>query len=563
MSSDSGDGGGGELADEHADALLDQLVERADERDDIDLQAGSKRAISRRSLLGAVGAAGVGALAVGSSQNAEAQTGQWGNATGQAGTEQNPFSEGWVRDLHAETGTVGELSADNLNNAIDSESVGSLQTAVDNASPGQTILVSGNHQESVRVRTPDLTLLDWGGKVTTPDNSTEQDDDAAIRLFADGVSVIGVEIDGNRDNNTGKTFTESRYADGVAVYANDCVVSRCDIYDTVGHGIIVWNESFPNEVTAGPRDNCKLVNNTVERCEQRSGIDIASTDTGAELNNDILIHGNTVIGESGGDANQLGITTHTAREVLISNNNIRQVQRGFNLHSGCDNLYLINNHVTNMRERGMRINDSDNVTVIGGRIDDTADDGIRLELSLNSITIDSIRFTGVDGGNVIRAPDPGETITNLTVSNCEMEKSQGTGGNGSAMSLSTPIVESQFKDNIIRDCNTSGIIMVDGTDVDIANNHFQNISSIGADIQSASGFVKVDNNTIDSASTAIRIGADNCRVCNNMIRDGSTGVDLANSPENTQVQYNRFDNMTDDTTGTTGAGSTVSDNFSA
>lgn len=474
---------------------------------------------------------------------------------------------------HTDSGQTIELDGDglstqsvnteNLNNAIDSAETGSLQTAVDNANEGQTILVSGDHKESVHVQTAGLTLLGWGGTVTTPDNSTEQDNDAALRLFADDVSVVGVEIDGNRANNTGKTFSESRYADGVAIYADDCTVSRCEVRDTVGHGIIVWNESFPDEISAGARTNCKITNNTVERCEQRSGIDIASTDSGAGLNNDILIHGNTVRGESAGDVNQFGITTHTAREVLISNNHVRQVERGFNLHSGCDNLHLVNNHVTNVRERGMRINDSDEVTVIGGRIDDTVDDGIRLELSLSSITIEGVRFTGVSNGNIIRAPDPGETITNLTVSNCEMEKSEGTGGNGSALSLSTPLVESQIEDNIIRDCNTSGIIMVDGTDVDIVDNQFQSISSIAVDVQSASGFAKIDGNTIDTADTGVRVGADNCRVCNNMIRDATDGVTFANSPVNAQVQFNRFDNVTNDTSGTTGSGSDVSNNFSA
>jgi len=103
MSNENGENRGGELPDEQADALLDQLAARADERDDIDLRPGSKRTISRRSLLGAVGAAGAGALALGSG-NAEAQTGQWGNATGSAGTESKPFNEAWVQDLYSQTG---------------------------------------------------------------------------------------------------------------------------------------------------------------------------------------------------------------------------------------------------------------------------------------------------------------------------------------------------------------------------------------------------------------------------------------------------------------------------
>ena len=116
MSSDSGDGGGGGLPDEQADALLDQLAERADERDDIDLRPASKRQISRRGLLGAVGVAGAGALTL-ASQNAEAQTGQWSNASGQAGTQDKPFSEGWVKDLHSESIDAGSVSADVLTNA--------------------------------------------------------------------------------------------------------------------------------------------------------------------------------------------------------------------------------------------------------------------------------------------------------------------------------------------------------------------------------------------------------------------------------------------------------------
>jgi len=127
MSSENGENRGGELPDEQADALLDQLAARADERDDIDLRPASKRSISRRSFLGAVGVAGAGALAMGS-QNAEAQTGQWGNATGSAGTESKPFNEAWVKDFYSQS-----VESDEINNKVtpNSANLAAIQSLID------------------------------------------------------------------------------------------------------------------------------------------------------------------------------------------------------------------------------------------------------------------------------------------------------------------------------------------------------------------------------------------------------------------------------------------------
>lgn len=100
----------GAITEEQADAWLDRLLERAEERDDIDL-GSSARTISRRGVLAALGGGAAG-LAFSGSASAD---GDWGNATGDAGTQSKPFTDVWGQQGHFQSLESESLSTVTLN----------------------------------------------------------------------------------------------------------------------------------------------------------------------------------------------------------------------------------------------------------------------------------------------------------------------------------------------------------------------------------------------------------------------------------------------------------------
>lgn len=105
MSADTSSDGQGELSDEQADQILDRLMERAEARDDVDLDRDERGSLSmtrRQALLGAGGLLGIGALSA-NSMTAQAATGNWTNASGSAGTQNNPLTDVWGQNGHYQT----------------------------------------------------------------------------------------------------------------------------------------------------------------------------------------------------------------------------------------------------------------------------------------------------------------------------------------------------------------------------------------------------------------------------------------------------------------------------
>lgn len=95
-----------DLNDEEADVLLDRLLARADEREDVDLSKLTRSGVTRRTLLGGMAAAaGVGAL----TGNVSAAP-DWSNTSGSVGTEANPFTGGYVQNLTTQTLTTDEVN---------------------------------------------------------------------------------------------------------------------------------------------------------------------------------------------------------------------------------------------------------------------------------------------------------------------------------------------------------------------------------------------------------------------------------------------------------------------
>lgn len=118
MSSDSSSSGGGEEIEELPEGAVeeaaDRVIDRLQESDDFDLSRIENKAIdiSRRQVLGAVAAAGIGGGIIGSSGTAQAAGEDFTNATGTVGTDSKPLQEANVKNLHSQSGTITDLDAD-------------------------------------------------------------------------------------------------------------------------------------------------------------------------------------------------------------------------------------------------------------------------------------------------------------------------------------------------------------------------------------------------------------------------------------------------------------------
>jgi len=143
---DTDDGGGGtdldELPDEAANAVADRVIDRLQERDDIDLSRIENKAIdiSRRQVLGAVAAAGVGGGLIGSTGTAQAAGEDFGNASGTVGTDDQPLEEANVQNLHGESGTFESLNTGDLNSAKQVSQHNTIQAAFDAAGQDGTVV---------------------------------------------------------------------------------------------------------------------------------------------------------------------------------------------------------------------------------------------------------------------------------------------------------------------------------------------------------------------------------------------------------------------------------------
>jgi len=92
---------------EQIDKVADRVIDRLQERDDVDLSRIESKAIdiSRRQILGAAAAAGLGGV-IGSAGTARAAGEDFTNSSGTVGTDDQPLSEVNVQNLHGESGTL-------------------------------------------------------------------------------------------------------------------------------------------------------------------------------------------------------------------------------------------------------------------------------------------------------------------------------------------------------------------------------------------------------------------------------------------------------------------------
>ena len=574
------------------------MSEQPDTTDD---GADSRLPLTRRQTLGALAAAGVlGASAVGQEEDSEllnAGGGPMSDAQDQFRVQRyrGTFDERpdagiarrvWEVDdpghenhgaIYVDDGEswelvdrkVGSLHAEELNNAIFTSSVGGVTEATDNADPGQTIVVDGVHEESVKLRTENITLLDGGGLIRTPEGAAgDHPDDGAIRVLADGISIIGVEIDGNADNLgwDGDDREETRYADGIGIYADNFEIRGCTIRDTLGHGIIPWNEPYPDpdrfddveeddvEVEARPSRDGKIIDNWIFDCKDRTGIDVASTNNDADNCSNITVRGNHIIGGEDGPTDFHGVTVHTGEQITISDNHIRVPGRGLNLHSGAEEILCTGNDVESYRRFALRVNEG-SIRINGG-IYRSMEDICVISEGDDQITVQNAELIGdADGEDTVNSEGDFDLIE---LDDCKIINNGGRSG----------VNLTDGGEARVTDCDIvarRGIRLGDNNK-SISNNNTVKVDDYGIRHDGINEISIIDNNTVvlrdDEDLVAIWVISDDSRSFGNRIYDADVGVELDGEPDSVEVIHNRFQNVGPDIKGDSGADSETSPNFS-
>lgn len=191
---------------------------------------------------------------------------------------------------------------------------------------------AGTYVASVKVTTPNLTITGpRSAIIKVPSGATLHDNDAGIRVLADGVTVQGISIDGNRVGNpTINTLALAENSDGIGIYANNVTVRNCHIYNAIGHGIIVWGLSY-GAVPAAPRSAFIIDGNIVEGGPYRAAIDVA-------FNQDAVVSTKGTISNNQMSGNTF--VMHSANDVVASGN---VCAAGVSIHTDCERITLTGN----------------------------------------------------------------------------------------------------------------------------------------------------------------------------------------------------------------------------
>lgn len=395
----------------------------------------------------------------------------------------------------------------------------------------------------------------WASVLKTPPNATSQVNDATIRLLADYCTIEGIQIDGNKTNQSivGADTNAARYADGVEVYANFCQVRNNYIHDICGHGVIVWPEPFSVGgsvvVPRGARHNILIEGNTIRNGQWRSLIDIGPPDTGTSYNYECNIIGNHCIGSTVSPTiNEHGITLHSGVRCTVVGNVVHGTYIGFDAHTAASDSVFSANMVVGARAVGcqlsdaaVRINVVDNVfyQCLGGAIISDSSvikiEGNTFEGSTNACISFQHLSSGTQPSDVLiqnnlfmDTPSRAIDLTTVTASRIHIQGNrfsnlgfEAVRDNSTAGAYCDHIT---FRDNNCYNVGTSGTSCV------------VNLSAPNAEI--------LDNYFYSSGFIAVRIRNNNARINGNRFDTSASfhiHIDSTLVPTGVEVSDNRFD----------------------
>src|SRR5699024_3065152 len=223
----------------------------------------------------------------------------------------------------------------------------SIQDAIDSLPEfgGEVYIPPGIYNESLIIDKPNVKMHGtWESIIKTPDNAVKGENDSTLRVLKPGCLIENLKFCGNPQGNPDlNSQPEAVTSDGVGIYANDCTVRNCWCVDTMGHSIIVWNDSFGNT----PRDkrhDIIIEGNLIEGDGFRAKIDVARDQPNVDgeyvyTNNHVIISGNRIR-----NTNQYGIIIHWGTEISIVNNHIENTgNTGIRPHGHIENISVKGN----------------------------------------------------------------------------------------------------------------------------------------------------------------------------------------------------------------------------
>lgn len=434
---------GGELTDEQADALLDRLLERAEEREDVD-PGEVRQNFSRRSMLGAMaGAAGLGALAGNS-----AAAGSWGSASGSAGTESKPFTDLWARDGHFQSVELGGETRTVWPSGGGGAAATVVVAASDASDTGGADYVCDGTDDQAEINSAFTDLPAVGGSVAltegtfnitasvTPSaSSTLVGQGYGTRLFAvagfngnviensnNHVDLTGFRVDGNAANQT----PTGNFEDQVGIYnaGGDYVhAHELTVENTVGSNfrseganlyIRVHDSLFDN--TTGTLDNradgislsesgtsgrALITNNIVRNCSHQS-IEMSSVERIVVANNYIENGSNISVNLHANSS-----TNGEAAFNIVCLGNIVRDSSEDAIHLKADRSLCIGNTVTGvtgsiLNGNGIRLGNANstggaNQVCVGNTVGNTQGHGIVFKYGDASIGMNTIEGAGQNG----------------------------------------------------------------------------------------------------------------------------------------------------------------------
>lgn len=440
----------------------------------------------------------------------------------------------------------------------------SIQEALDDLpSTGGEVCVVGTYQESIRIKKPNVRLYgrSWKDTIKTPDNATQLDNDATIRIFQPNCIVENLQIDGNREGNAAlNDFDLGRWADGVAVYADNCVIRNNYIHDTIGHGVIVWNESFEGETAAGKRKSIRIEGNHITGEGQRAGIDIASTETNS-ISLEIVSHDCSIVNNF---LDGRTIIIHTGNDILIGGNIVTNtLTTGISVHTGSKRCLVVGNNVSNCVS-GISGQEVFDYTVVGNKVYNcTNGRGINLNtvdhglVSDNSVILSSQESIYITGGSHLsiksnKLKDGYHGVYQTTI----MEHLDISSNFISGMT-NEGITVREAKYVVVQENKVSGVrtgisTPSSGTmeSLSVKNNYISGTSLNGISIHAIKSEV-IDNTLKDITYDGIEIGfgSNGADVKTKVLRNildivGNRGIYVKPSTDNVEVRNNELSNVT-------------------
>jgi hypothetical protein len=397
----------------------------------------------------------------------------------------------------------------------------------------------------------------WASCIKTPANATAGINDSAVRLLADYCTVEGIQVDGNKVNQSvvGADTTSARHADGIEVYANYCQVRNNYIHDTCGHGVIVWPEPFVSGVTTlaarAARHNVLIEGNLVKNGQWRSLIDVGPPDSGTAYNYEVNIIGNHLIGETVSPTiNEDGITLHSGQRCTVVGNVIEGVYLGFDAHTAAADCVFSANVVVGARSYGWQVSDAavriavnDNLLyncLAGGLISDSSFVKVTGNVFQGS-TNACLTFGHSSGGTqssdctiqdnwFLNSPNHGIDMTGATVTVSRIHVQNNRFANLGHSALRDNAAVGAYCDHITFRDNNCYNVGTDGTSCVV------NLTALNAEV--------IDNYFLSSPFIAVRVRNNNARINGNRF-DTSTSfhihIDSTLAPTGVEVSDNRFD----------------------